>query len=115
MAIDSSTHGFNNMSAVTSKDRRVPTPRGRIFIRCWQPTTWRAAGASPVILLHDSLGCVELWRDFRRELCLALGREVIAYGRIGFGQTDPRHGQVPKTFVENEAGESFAHGREAEQ
>ena len=42
----------------------------------------------PIVLFHESLGCIELWRDFPRKLSQITGREVIAYDRLGFGQSD---------------------------
>lgn len=33
---------------------------------------------APIILLHDSLGSVELWRNFSLALCQATGRQVVA-------------------------------------
>ena len=66
---------------------------------------WRAANAEqapPIILLHDSLGCVALWRDFPEALCAATGRQVIAYDRLGFGKSDPFPGRLPLDFIYNE-------------
>lgn len=55
------------------------------------------------MMLHDSLGCVELWRDFPAALSQATGREVIAYDRLGFGQSDPRSERPALDFVSEEA------------
>ena len=55
------------------------------------------------MLFHDSLGCVDLWRDFPAELCLATGRRVIAYDRLGFGRSDPRTDPPSLDFVAEEA------------
>lgn len=63
--------------------------------------------SSPIVLFHDSLGCVDLWRDFPVELCLATGRRVIAYDRLGFGRSDPRTGPPPLDFVAEEAAVYF--------
>lgn len=52
---------------------------------------------------HDSLGCVELWRDLPAALAEATGREVIAYDRLGFGRSDPRSGRPGLGFVAEEA------------
>jgi len=43
------------------EDVRIRLPQGRLFVRLWAPP--QAAG-SPIILFHDSLGSVELWRGF---------------------------------------------------
>lgn len=55
------------------------------------------------MLLHDSLGCVALWRDFPQRLSEATGRTVIAYDRLGFGASDPHPGDLPPGFIEDEA------------
>ncbi len=59
-------------------------------------------------MLHDSLGCVALWRDFPAQLAAHSGRSVIAYDRLGFGRSDPFVGKLPLNFVAKEATTSFA-------
>ena len=57
----------------------------------------------PLILLHDSLGSVDQWRDFPDALAAATGRQVLAYDRLGFGRSTPR-GELPSIdFVSEEA------------
>ena len=51
------------MSVIASQDVHVDTAKGRLYARRWDPAG--AAGA-PIVLFHDSLGCVALWRDFSR-------------------------------------------------
>lgn len=79
----------------------VEVPTGRVFVRRWQPDG--AEGKAPLILLHDSLGCVELWRDFPQVLARELRREVIAYDRLGFGQSTARQGMPSLEFIGEEA------------
>lgn len=88
--------------SITTSDQWVVHPQGRIFTRRWRARDARA-GANPIVLLHDSLGCVELWRDFPAELCRAAKREVIAYDRLGFGRSDPRVERPSLDFVREEA------------
>lgn len=82
-------------------DQWVALPQGRLFTRTWQPAA--AAGAAPILMLHDSLGCVALWRDFPALLAQATGRRVIAYDRWGFGRSDPRPDLPALGFVAEEA------------
>ncbi|MDG0834226.1 alpha/beta hydrolase [Pelomonas saccharophila] len=81
-------------------------PRGRLFARAWAPAGGNGA-KPPIVLLHDSLGCVELWRDFPAALCEATGRRVVAYDRLGFGRSDAREGPMPLDFVADEARSFF--------
>lgn len=79
---------------------------GRLFARVWSPAT--ATGRAPIILLHDSLGSVELWRGFPAALCAATGRQVVAYDRLGFGKSDAHPGKLTLGFVASEAEHDFA-------
>ncbi|MFH7109453.1 alpha/beta fold hydrolase [Achromobacter xylosoxidans] len=100
------------MSSIASQDVHVSTPQGRLFARRWDPAG-RDADAAPIVLLHDSLGCVELWRDFPEQLAAATGRAVIAYDRLGFGRSDPNPATLTTGFVEAEARDGFQAVRQA--
>jgi pimeloyl-ACP methyl ester carboxylesterase len=41
--------------------------------------------APTLVLLHEGLGCVALWRDFPQRLAAATGFGVVAYSRFGYG------------------------------
>ena len=86
----------------TTTDHWVDHPCGRMFARQWQPEDAEPALA-PIVLLHDSLGCVELWRDFPALLAAATRRRVIAYDRLGFGRSDARVGRPAAGFIAEEA------------
>ena len=58
----------------------VTTVNGRLYAKRWGGTADDAA-LPPIVLLHDSLGCVALWREFPQRLVQATGRAVIAYDR----------------------------------
>jgi pimeloyl-ACP methyl ester carboxylesterase len=57
----------------------------------------RPRGGPTVVLLHDSLGSVGLWRDFPERLAEATGLEVLAHDRRGHGGSDP-FGPRPRTL-----------------
>ncbi|MBS7788192.1 alpha/beta hydrolase [Flavobacterium sp. CYK-55] len=40
-----------------------------------------------LIFLHDSLGCIELWRDFPEQLAQACGCNYLVYDRQGYGKS----------------------------
>ncbi|MCL6232375.1 hypothetical protein [Acinetobacter amyesii] len=55
-----------------------------LYTKAWQPETAdKDVTLAPIILMHDSLGSVDLWRDFPAQLASASGRKVIAYDRLG--------------------------------
>ena len=95
------------------QDHWIETATGRLFARSWEPAAPPAAsqeaanedGArrAPIILLHDSLGCVALWGAFPQTLARATNRRVIAYDRAGFGASDARADRLDSTFVRDEA------------
>lgn len=55
------------------------------------------------MLLHDSLGCVALWRDFPAHLAARTGRSVYAYDRLGFGASSACAEEATAHFVDEEA------------
>lgn len=83
----------------------IHVPGGRLFVRQWTPEA--VSAGSPVVLLHDSLGSVDLWRDFPDKLAQSLSRPVIAYDRLGFGRSTARSGLPSADFIEEEAGIFF--------
>ena len=91
------------MATVTASDHRITTEQGSLFARAWVPSDVHRGADAPVLLFHDSLGCVELWRDFPESLAVATRRCVVAYDRLGFGWSDAHPGPLPLTFVRDEA------------
>jgi pimeloyl-ACP methyl ester carboxylesterase len=88
------------MTDGTGRDRWVAVPGGRLLTRRWD---FASTDRAPIILMHDSLGCVDLWRDFPAELARATARSVIAYDRLGFGQSTLRTTRPSVNFVREEA------------
>src|SRR3984957_16846516 len=41
--------------------------------------------APTIVMLHEGLGCLALWRDFPEKLAAATGHGVFAYSRAGYG------------------------------
>ena len=81
-------------SPVSAEAVWIETPYGQLFARRWFPA--QLDSTRPVIVLfHDSLGCVALWRDFPEQLCARTGLQVVAYDRLGFGQSTPWPAPLP--------------------
>jgi pimeloyl-ACP methyl ester carboxylesterase len=76
---------------------------GTVFARRWKPTF--AISSTPLIFLHDSLGCVDLWRDFPAILAEQLSRPVVAYDRLGFGRSSAQEQLPSADFIREEAEE----------
>ena len=48
-----------------------------------------ADGKPTLVLLHEGLGCVTMWRDFPQKLAAETGCRVIVYSRAGYGHSEP--------------------------
>jgi pimeloyl-ACP methyl ester carboxylesterase len=69
-------------------------------------TGWWGPGPAEtptLVLLHEGLGCVALWRDVPARLAAATGCGVFAYSRFGYGQSDPTPLPRPMTYMHREA------------
>lgn len=57
-----------------------------------------------LVFLHDSLGSVQLWRDFPAKLSVATQCNVLAYDRLGYGKSYPMFThERPVNYMELEA------------
>jgi pimeloyl-ACP methyl ester carboxylesterase len=57
-----------------------------------------------LIFLHDSLGCIELWRDFPAALGNSTNCNVLVYDRQGYGKSTPFTAEGRDTnYLETEA------------
>lgn len=72
----------------------------RLETAWWGPSPTEAP---TIVLLHEGLGCVALWRDFPQALSAATGWGVFAWSRAGYGQSDPAALPRPLTYMQDEA------------
>jgi len=56
-----------------------------------------------IVLLHEGLGCVELWRRFPQLLMERTSCTVVAYSRAGYGKSDPVALPRPLDYMTREA------------
>jgi len=59
--------------------------------------------APTIVMLHEGLGCVALWRDFPQKLAAATGHGVFAYSRAGYGGSEPVDLPRPLDYMSREA------------
>ena len=74
-------------------------------------TAWWGPGPSEaptLVLLHEGLGCIALWRDVPALLAEATGCGVFAYSRFGYGQSDPKPLPWPLSYMQDEARDVLA-------
>lgn len=57
-----------------------------------------------IVFLHDSLGCIELWRDFPQKLAETTKCNILVYDRLGYGKSEPMPtSERPVNYMELEA------------
>ena len=47
------------------------------------------AAAPPIVMLHEGLGSVAMWKDFPHRVAHAANRDVVVYSRAGYGRSAP--------------------------
>ncbi|MDG2339936.1 MAG: alpha/beta hydrolase [Paracoccaceae bacterium] len=67
---------------------------------CFGPTP---AKAMTIVLLHEGLGCLALWRDFPKAIAEATGCGVFVYSRAGYGRSDTVILPRPLDYMTREA------------
>jgi hypothetical protein len=63
------------VKSLNFREKTVQIPQGQIFTKTWLPE--EKIDDIPVVLLHDSLGCVQMWRDFPAKLAGELKKPVV--------------------------------------
>jgi len=85
------TAGFLDIAGARLEYRRVA------------PKTAPRAGSQPaIVLLHEGLGSVSMWRDFPDRLAEAAGRGVFVYSRAGYGKSSPAPLPRPARYMHDE-------------
>ncbi len=83
----------------------------RFFLRDgeqkWEAAWFGEPGALDLVLLHEGLGCVGMWRDWPDQLAKATRCRVLAYSRQGYGASDPVKLPRPLRYMHDEALEAL--------
>ena len=64
-------------------------------------------GLPTLLLLHEGLGCVAMWRDFPAKLAAATACRVVVWSRPGYGGSQPYPEERKKDYMHREAEESL--------
>jgi len=56
-----------------------------------------------LVMLHEGLGSIAMWRDFPQRLAHATVSRVVAYSRYGYGNSDPLVGARNVRYMHDEA------------
>ena len=59
--------------------------------------------APTIVLLHEGLGCITLWRSFPEQLAICTGCGVFVYSRAGYGASDTVPLPRPLDYMTREA------------
>ena len=79
--------------------------RGEVVVDGKQlETLWYApSGASPtIVMLHEGLGSVSMWKDFPERIAVATGCGVLAYSRYGHGKSERLREKRTVEFMDHE-------------
>lgn len=77
----------------------LPVDGARLEYRWLAPAR---PGLPALVLLHEGLGCVALWKDFPDRLAAATGAGVFFYSRAGYGRSSPVDLPRPLTYMHDE-------------
>ncbi len=61
------------------------------------------SGRPTLVLLHEGLGSVAMWRDFPHRLAHAAAARVVVYSRHGYGHSDPLAAPRSVRYMHDEA------------
>lgn len=83
----------------------VLTAAGRRLDYRWLPPA--QADRPTLVVLHEGLGSIELWKDFPAQVAAATGCGALVYSRYGYGQSDVLQEKRAVDYMHREALESL--------
>ena len=87
------------MDFLTVQSRRIEYARLQAKIPKAQTPT--------IVMLHEGLGSIAMWRDFPQQVADVTGCEVLVYSRYGYGNSDPVDKCHAVDYMHKEALESL--------
>jgi len=75
----------------------------RLEYRIIEPGGKPARRHTMLVLLHEGLGSVSMWKDFPDALAAATGHPVLAYSRYGYGASSELREPRPMDYMHHEA------------
>ena len=75
----------------------------RIEYRFVHPGGATGADGGDIVMLHEGLGSVSMWRDFPEQLARATGRRALVYSRYGYGRSSPIEAPRTVDYMHEEA------------
>jgi len=89
---------------VSDSFNTISIDAGDIEYHWTYPTSGQASDdRSAIVLLHEGLGCVAMWRDFPQNLADACDRNVFSYSRFGYGGSSPCELPRPGSYMHDDA------------
>lgn len=61
------------------------------------------ASAAPIVMLHEGLGSVAMWKDFPHRVAHSANRNVLVYSRAGYGRSSPAKLPYGVRYMHDEA------------
>ena len=55
-----------------------------------------------VVLLHEGLGCIDMWKDFPEKLAEETGHPVFTFSRQGYGRSSAKQAPWPLEYMRHE-------------
>ncbi|MDA0238238.1 MAG: alpha/beta hydrolase [Proteobacteria bacterium] len=74
----------------------------RLEYRCIEPNN-STSTTDALVMLHEGLGSIELWKSFPEDLAKATGCRVFVYSRYGYGRSTPLSEKRPVEYMHYEA------------
>jgi pimeloyl-ACP methyl ester carboxylesterase len=84
----------------TSKERGEVVVDGKRLETLW--ISPQQSGRATIVMLHEGLGSIALWKDFPELLAARTGCGVLLYSRYGHGSSDKLMEKRPVTFMHHE-------------